>query len=94
MIVKKQWRLYKKDTTAIDIKFIVGLGCAVRVDEPEPAKLIGPDGKIYHYYPTNSTVYIVSTCEKQEMMLKLKFGDELIIQQVTTLDSHTPFPFL
>ena len=95
MIVKKQWHLCEKDTTALDVKFIISLGCSVQVYAPEPAQITGPDGRLYYYYPTNAFVHIVSTCEKQESMLKLKFGDSLVLQQVvhTTPDSRTPFPF-
>jgi hypothetical protein len=96
MIVRKQWRLNLKETTALDIKFIVSLGCAVHVEPSESTELTGPDGKTYLYNATNPFVIVVSTCEKQESMLKLKFGDSLVLQQVvhTTPNIRTHLPFL
>ena len=94
MIVKKQWKLFKKDLTEYDVKFVVGLGCPIRIDDQEPIELIGPNGNRYQYRGTTSITYIISTNTKQEAMLKLKFGDDLKLQQVvhTTPDTRTPFP--
>jgi hypothetical protein len=96
MIVRKQWRLNALDVTSLDIKFMVSLGCAVHVEPSESSELIGPDGKTYRYNATNPFVLVVSTCEKQESMLKLKFGDSIVLQQVvhTTHNIPTHLPFL
>lgn len=96
MIVRKTWRIYKPNATEIDARFIVGLGCAVEIIAPDPIELTATDGsrwKVANNYPQ---IEITTTCEKQEMMLKLKYGEDLLLQQVyhTTPYTRTPIPGL
>lgn len=79
MIIKKIWTLYKPDATNVDTTFIYGLNCAINVDIPEPLQLVY-DGKEYKFANGFPVIEITTTCEQQEMMLKLKYGDDLAIK--------------
>jgi hypothetical protein len=96
MITKKLWTLSKPDATQSDSTFLFGLGCSIEVVVPEPIEFIAPTGSRWKftYTPENPYIKIETTCEKQEMMLKLKYGDELRLQQVyhTTPETITSFP--
>lgn len=96
MIIRKTWRLYKPDATQIDARFIVGLGCAVEIITPEPIELIATDGSRWKVAKNSPQIEITTTCEKQEMMLKLKYGEELLLYQVfhTTPNTRTHIPGL
>ena len=94
MITRKLWTLSKPDATHTDATFLFGLGCSIEVVIPEPIEFTAPTGTHWRYIPENPYIKIETTCEKQEMMLKLKYGDELRLQQVyrTTPDTLTSFP--
>ncbi len=86
MITKKIWILQKPNATEIDATFLYGLGCAIKVNIPEPFEIDSMDGKRWKITRELPTIKIETTCEKQEMMLKLKYGEELVLIQVV----HTP----
>jgi hypothetical protein len=83
MITKKLWTLSKPDATQIDATFLFGLGCEVEVVMPE-LQAIELYGARWQYQNENPYIKITTTCEKQEMMLKLKYGDELLLSETTT----------
>jgi hypothetical protein len=75
----KVWRLFKPDADYSDADFLSGLGCRIEVDIPDP-ELFTVSGKTYRYTgPSQSTIDIYTTCEEQEMMLKLKYGDLILL---------------
>jgi hypothetical protein len=86
MITKKVWMLRKPDATEIDATFLFGLDCKVEVKIPEPFEVESIDGKRWNITREVPSIKIETTCEKQEMMLKLKYGEELVQIQVV----HTP----
>jgi hypothetical protein len=86
MIIKKVWLLQKPNATDIDATFLFGLGCEVEVKIPEPLHFETVNGTRVQYLAELPTIKITTTCEKQEMMLKLKYGEELVLIQVV----HTP----
>jgi hypothetical protein len=90
MIVKKIWSLYKPDADYTDTTFIYGLNCDIEVDIPELLELTH-NGKTYEFANGFPKIAITTTCEQQEMMLKLKYGDDLIIKQIihTKLNPHS-----
>jgi hypothetical protein len=86
MITKKVWVLRKPDASEIDAKFLFGLDCKVEVKIPEPFEVESLDGKRWNIAREVPYIKIETTCEKQETMLKLKYGEELVLIQVV----HTP----
>ena len=86
LIIKKVWLLQKPNATDIDSTFLFGLGCKVEVKIPEPLHFETVNGTRVQYLAELPTIKITTTCEKQEMMLKLKYGEELVQIQVV----HTP----
>jgi hypothetical protein len=94
MITKKIWILRKSNTTEIDATFLFGLDCNVEVVLPEPFEIESMDGKKWKYTASTPHIKIETTCEKQESMLKLKYGDELVLTQVChdILPTRTYFP--
>ena len=84
MIIKKVWLLQKPDATDIDSTFLFGLGCKVEVKIPEPLHFETVNGTRVQYLAESPTIKITTTCEKQEMMLKLKYGDKLLLSEITT----------
>ena len=82
MTHKKIWTLFKPNATTIDATYIVSLGCEVNVIMPESIELTATDGsrwKVANNYPQ---IEIITTCEKQESMLYLKYGDELRLKEI------------
>ena len=77
MIVKKIWVLDKPNATHVDATYIMSLGCEVEVIVPTPLEFTSPVGTQWHYMPENPRIEIITTCEKQESMLYLKYGDAL-----------------
>ena len=49
------------------------------------------NGTRWRYQNENPYIKITTTCEKQEMMLKLKYGDELVLSETTTSFSNEDF---
>jgi hypothetical protein len=82
MITKKLWTLSKPDATEIDATFLFGLGCEVEVVMPEWQDFETSNGTRWRYQNENPYIKITTTCEKQEMMLKLKYGDELQLTSI------------
>jgi hypothetical protein len=84
MIIKKLWTLSKPDATQSDATFLFGLGCEVKVVMPEWQDFITSNGTRWRYQNENPYIEIITTCEKQETMLKLKYGDNLVLEETTT----------
>ena len=89
MITKKVWMLRKQDANETDATFLFGLDCKVEVKIPEPFEIESLDGKRWNITREVPSIKIETTCEKQEMMLKLKYGEELVLIQVVHTPSHT-----
>lgn len=92
-VKKKRWMVRKKEFNESDIRLIQGLGCEfdLKVDEPQE---IYADGKVYRYVGSPPQLSLTTTCEKQEIMLKLKYGDELVLIKVfhNIASTWTPVP--
>ena len=80
-IKKKRWMVRRNEFNESDIRVVQGLGCEfdLKLDDPQE---IYADGKVYRYQGSPPKLSITTTCEKQESMLKLKYGDELVLIQV------------
>lgn len=94
MITKKLWILEHPDANQSDATFLFGLGCKVEIVLPEPVEFTASTGSLWRYTLETPHIKIETTCEKQEMMLKLKYGDELRLMQTyhTTPNTRTFFP--
>ncbi len=94
MITRKMWALYKPDADKTDSIFLFGLDCKVEVVLPEPFDIESMDGKRWKYAASNPCIRIETTCEKQESMLQLKYGDKLVLMRVyhDILPTRTRFP--
>lgn len=82
MTHKKIWTLYKPNATEIDATYIMGLGCEVEVVMPEWQDFESSNGTRWRYQHENPYIKITTTCEKQESMLYLKYGDELRLKTI------------
>lgn len=82
MTHKKIWTLYKPDADYSDATFITGLGCEVEVITPEWQAFTTLGGTQGRYLAKDPYIEITTTCEKQESMLYLKYGDELRLKQI------------
>ena len=82
MTHKKIWTLYKPKADYVDATYIMGLGCEAEVIMPEWQEFITSNGTQCRYINENPYIEITTTCEKQESMLYLKYGDELSLKMV------------
>ncbi len=94
MKTKKFWALYEPNAGEIDVIFLFGLGCNIEVVIPEPFEISSSDGKRWKFANKDPYIKIETTCEKQESMLQLKYGDRLVLMQVyhDILPTRTRFP--
>ena len=81
-MTKKVWILYKPDADYSDATYIMGLGCEVEVIMPKWYEFTSVNGIRSQYLAENPHIEIVTTCEKQESMLYLKYGDELRLKHI------------
>lgn len=89
-ITRKEWILYKDKFDNTDYTWITGLGCHVEVDRDDP-KEVQMYGQTFHYLGRNPMIIVFTTCEKQESMLKLKYGDDLGLRSTYNELPHTIF---
>jgi hypothetical protein len=82
MTHKKIWTLYKPNANYADATFIMGLGCAVEVIMPKWEEFETVGGTRGRFYAKDPYIEIITTCEKQESMLYLKYGDELRLKTI------------
>ena len=82
MTHKKIWTLYKPKADYADATYITGLGCGVEVIMPEWQAFTTPGGTQGRYLAEDPYIEIITTCEKQETMLYLKYGDELRLKEI------------
>ena len=82
--MKKLWTLDAPNATQSDATFLFGLGCEVKLVVPEWQDFVTSNGTRWRYQNENPYIEIITTCEKQEMMLKLKYGDKLLLSETTT----------
>ena len=89
MTHRKIWTLYKPNATYSDATYIMGLGCEVEVIMPKPVEFETSAGTRWYVQDEHPHIEIITTCEKQEMMLYLKYGDELHLKSIihTKLES-------
>lgn len=82
MTHKKIWSLFRPNPTHEDAIFIKGLGCEVKVIVPEPIEVTSANGRSWKVQTEYPHIELTTTCEKQESMLHLKYGDELRLKTI------------
>ena len=67
------------DMTEAELQFLHELGCQIRITEPEYREIGATDTTLRFRTIVKSAEFrITTTCEKQEIMLQLKYGDGLV----------------
>ena len=82
MNTEKVWELLTRPLDESDRVFLLGLECNFKLTETkkEPLHVYG---RTYEYQsPVPAKLLVSTTTEKQESLLKLKYGDELILHHV------------
>lgn len=74
------WALTINQITSSDALWLKGLGVDVRC-EPLTNQIYA-SGKVVTEYVTGYKIDVITTCDKQETMLKLKYGDDLVAKSV------------
>lgn len=92
-ITYKVWTIDVDSTVYGNIKFLTSIGIKATLMQDDP-KVIDWQGKSYRYAGRPSRVEFETTCEKQETMLKLLYGDKLLLMNVNVVTPysicHTP----
>jgi hypothetical protein len=73
---KKTWKIYPELLQSGDVEFFQALGCSITIVKPRTYMLPGVNREVAM---GSGIIFIETTCEKQELLLKLKFGDNLIL---------------
>jgi hypothetical protein len=76
----KTWALAKSWLDDADILWIKGLDVDVKSEVLTDKVYL--QGQVITEYVTGNKYELTTTCDKQETMLKLKYGDDLILTKV------------
>lgn len=71
------WALCRNQITDNDARWLKGLGVEVKC-EPLANQVYSAGFAVYEYV-TGYKIDVITTCDKQETMLKLKYGDDLVL---------------
>ena len=82
MTSKKIWELHYPGADYSDATFIMSLGCEVEVIMPKWEYFVTVAGTQGQFLAENPHIEITTTCEKQESMLYLKYGNNLHLRFV------------
>jgi hypothetical protein len=76
----KVWALTINQITSNDVLWLKGLGVDVKCEAL--TNQIYSAGVVVSKYVTGYKIDVITTCDKQETMLKLKYGDDLVAKSV------------
>jgi hypothetical protein len=76
----KIWHLHKEPFTKTDYIWITGLDCTFTMHNPEPETITLASGT-RQYYAAAPWIEIQTTCDKQQSMLQLKYGNSLSLKE-------------
>ena len=82
----KTWRLSTGEIDKNDVAFLVGLGIRVHVDRPTH-KFETLNGRT-HTIAGTAKIQFITTTEKQDTMLLLKYGNDIVLVSKETLYDH------
>lgn len=74
----KVWALTINQITSNDSLWLKGLGVDVKCEAL--TNQIYSSGNAVSQYVTGYKIDVITTCDKQENMLKLKYGDDLVLK--------------
>ena len=74
----KVWALAIDEVTDNDVLWLRGLGVEVKCEAL--TNRVYSAGFAVSQYVTGYKIDVTTTCDKQEMMLKLKYGDDLVLK--------------
>jgi hypothetical protein len=77
LITSKKWELLIHTLSEEDVLYIQKLGATVEITEPETIKF-GTIISVAHVI-TSAKIFIHTNCEQQELVLKLKYQDQLFL---------------
>lgn len=87
----KTWIITKSDLDQSDFSWLKGAEMHVWVEQPETRTFTTAGGGYYQYMADPVTILAETTTEKQEVMLKLKYGESLILRSIETyIDDFSP----
>lgn len=78
-MIKKSWALFLDLYTDIDQVYINGLNCEVEIVSPLYETIPISYGRGIQILMQQGYIKIITINEKQESMLKLKYGDKLVL---------------
>ena len=76
----KVWALAVSKLNDSDIVWLQGLKVETKVEAL--TNKVYTQGQMVHQVVTGFKIDVITTCEKQENMLKLKYGDDLVLKAV------------
>jgi hypothetical protein len=78
----KRWLLLHRLLDEFDIIWLRGLGCYFNTEAKEPIRVM--QGNQMHTFSNlySNQIQIITTTDKQETMLKLKYSNELILVNI------------
>ena len=82
----KRWILTARPLDESDVTWIKGLGCDFSMQAKEPLKVMY--GNQVHTFSNlrSNQIQVITTTDKQETMLKLKYGNEITLGSVIYVD--------
>lgn len=79
VLITKTWVLLLNRLNDSDHLFLNGLGVEVITEELKSIKY--KNGKMFSESTTGHHIEVKTTCEKQENMLQLKYGESLLLRE-------------
>jgi len=78
-ITNKKWELLIHPLLEEDVLYFEKLGATVEITEPETIKFGTIRGLSVAHVITSAKIFIHTNCEHQELVLKLKYQDQLVL---------------
>jgi len=87
MKITKYWEISANNISIDDFDFLLKLNCDVEIIDAERKNFSTPSGRTYVVITSPQKIMIKTTCEKQEIVLLLKYDSKLIfINQTNEFD--------
>lgn len=87
-IVYKVWTIERNLVTANNVKTLANSGITARLLQDDP-RVFDVQGQGYRYSGLDGRVEFETTCSEQESMLKLIYGNKLLLLAVNVVTPHS-----
>lgn len=87
-ITYKVWTIDASEVTTNNVKFLTSQNITARIVQEDP-RVFDVGGQQYRYTGLAGRVEFETTCEDQEIMLKLLYGNRLSLLTVSVVAPHT-----